>query len=321
MEANAIVVCGLDGVLALLEHRLHHLASESGERNWEAFHAACGDDMPNLPLIERLNQARAEGSHIVLVSGRSAQVREQTLRWLDDWHIGYDGLWLRSPSDFRPAHEYKASLLASHYPGVAIHRVYESARQLDVARWCTEQQIPYTLVGHNQGDGESREQLDLKVIHHGCGHTMLHPFYGDNDFIWSERCNQLTVTPCALCHADQQRQERAQRTAHARLQASERGLPPLEGSDKQTAWAEGVRLNAFGAIDKVMRWAEQVTPHAREEDPDHWDTLLQGMTRAIHWLEQQSDAKWWIDHRHAISNNLDSGRAMLSAIAVEHGYL
>ena len=321
MDNEAIVVCGLDGVLALLEHRLHHLYNESGERDWANFHAACAEDMPNLPLIERLNQARSEGARIILLSGRSAAVREQTLRWLQDWHIGYDALWLRPAGDFRPAHEYKASLLASHYAGIAVRRVYESARHLDVAHWCEQQQIPCTLVGHNQGNGESREQQDLKVIHHACGHTMLHPFYGDDDFVWAERCLQLASSPCALCQAAQHQQEREQRTMQARLQARDRGLPPLEGSDKQVAWAEGIRMEAFAAIDKVLNWADKVAEQACEEDPDHWDALRHGMQRAIAWLEQQTDAKWWIDHRQAMANNLDSGRAMLSAIAMERGYL
>lgn len=320
MNHSALVVCGLDGVLALLEHRLHHLYNEEGKRDWEAFHATCGGDMPNLPLIERLNQARAEGAQVILLSGRSAEVREQTLHWLAEWHIGYDALYLRAPRDFRPAHEYKAAVLAQNHPGQELRRVYESARHLDVARWCTEQGVAWTLVGQNQGNGESREQQDLKVIPHACGHTMLHPFYGDDDFIWPERAIQLAASACALCQAEEQAREQRQRSEQARQQARERGLPPLEGSERQVAWAEGIRINAFGAIDKVLRWAEQVAPQAQQEDPDHWDSMRQGMARAIEWLEQQGDAKWWIDHRHGMGNNLDSGRAMLSSIAMEQGF-
>jgi hypothetical protein len=320
-DNKPLVVCGLDGVLALLEHRLHYLYNEEGPRDWEGFHAACGEDMPNFKLIDRLNQARGEGAQIILISARSSAVREQTLRWLSDWQIGYDALWLRPPRDFRPTEEYKAEILTRHYPGVAVRRVYESTRQLGMARWCRQQDIPCTLIGHNQGNGESREQLELMVLPHPCGHTMLHPFYGDDDYGWAERARQIATGPCALCHADEQLRERQQQAEQARLQAAQRGLPPLEGSDRQVAWAEGVRLGAFGAIDKVLRWVEQVEAQAMAEDPDYWQGVKQGMQRAILWLEAQTDAKWWIDHRHGMANSLDSGRAMLSAIATELGYL
>ncbi len=320
-DDNALVICGLDGVLALLEHRLHHLYNEQGERDWSAFHAACDEDMANLDLIARLNRARDQGSRVILISGRSEAVRPQTLAWLERWHIGYDALWLRPARDFRPADEYKAAIIQQHYPGQGIRRVYESARRLEVARWCEAQGIPCTLVGSNQGNGESREQITLKVVHHSCRHTMLHPFYGDDDFAWDERAIQLAATPCALCQAQQREQEQQQRFIRARRQAEEMGLVPLEGSDRQVAWAETIRLDAWGAIERVRRWVEQVDAQAREEDPDYWYSVRQGIEQAIDWLAGQQEAKWWIDHRHGMRNNLESGKAMLASIASEQGYI
>jgi len=319
-EPQEIVICGLDGVLALLEHRLHHLYNEEGVKHWDRFLAACGEDMPNLPLIDRLNEARAAGTPVVLLTGRSAAARAQTLQWLADWHIGYDALWMRPERDFSRAAEFKAAVLAQHYPNVPIRRVYESETHLDVARWCAAQNIPYNLVGHNQGNGESREQLELKVVPHSCGHTMLYPFYGDDEFTWAERAQQLAQGPCRLCAAAERAEEQRKKAVQARFHAEERGLPPLEGSEKQVAWAETIRLNAFGAIDKVNQWVEQVNDQAEEEDPDHWHSVRQGIRKAAEYLESQIDAKWWIDHRHGIINNLDGGRALLSSIAQELGY-
>ncbi len=321
MSGNGeIVICGLDGVLALIEHRLHHLYNEEGVKDWERFLAACGEDMPNLPLIDRLNQARSEGVPVILLTGRSAAVREQTLAWLGQWQIGYDGLWMRPANDFKPAAEYKAALIAQQFPGTPIRRIYESDTHLDFARWCTGQNIPCTLIGHNQGNGESRDQLDLKVIRHACDHTVLYPFYGDDDFTWADRAQQLGQGACRLCAVEEQRREQRQKSEQAKLFAAELGLPPLEGSDKQVAWAETIRLNAFGAIDKVHRWMDKVDAKANEEDPDHWHMMRQGIGKATDYLEQQIDAKWWIDHRHGISNSLDGGRALLSSIAQELGF-
>jgi hypothetical protein len=320
-EQREIVICGLDGVLALIEHRLHHLYNEEGVKHWDRFHDACDDDMPNLPLIDRLNQARDEGVPVIIISGRSSSVKEKTEQWLSRWHIGYDALWLRPARDFSRAAELKASIIEQHYSDREIRRFYETVQHLDVARWCEQHTIPCTLVGHNQGNGADREQLDLKVIRHSCGHIVLHPFYGDDDYTWDERACQLADAPCRVCQADEQERERERKSTAARLQASERGLPPLEGSGKQVAWAETIRLSAFGAVDKVLKWIEEVDDKASEEDPDHWHEVKRGIEKAIAFLEEQIEAKWWIDHRHGIINNLDGGRALLSSIAQEKGYI
>lgn len=320
-EPGEIVVCGLDGVLALIEHRLHHLYNEQGLRDWEAFHAACGEDMPNLPLIHRLNQAREEGVPVVLLTGRSAAVRERTEQWLRRWRVGYDALWMRPPADRRPAVALKAAVLDQHYAGLRIRRVYESAQHLDVARWCTGRNIPCTLFGPNQGNGATRELFELKSVEHACGHLTLYPFYGDDDYAWDDRRGQLAQGPCLLCQAEEAAVERERRALEARLAARERGLPPLEGSDRQVAWAEGIRLTAFGAVDKVLKWVAQNEAQAEAEDPDHWQEVKQAIDKAVAYLQAQVEAKWWIDHRHGIMNNLDSGRALLSAVAQQQGYL
>jgi hypothetical protein len=132
---------------------------------------------------------------------------------------------------------------------------------------------------------------------------------------------QLGQGICRLCAAAGQQEERRKKAVQARHHAKERGLPPLEGSDKQLAWAETVRLGAFSAIDKVLKWVDEVSAEAEREDPDYWSTVTQGITRSITYLEEQTDAKWWIDHRHGMFNNLDSGRALLSSIAQEMGYM
>lgn len=315
-----IVICGLDGVLALLEHRLHFLYNEEGERDWDRFHAACVDDMPNVPLILRLNQARAEGIPVIIISGRSSAVQAATEAWLRQWDIGYDALWLRPPGDFKPAVQFKSAIIDQHYAGLKIRRIYETAQHLDVARWCTSRNIPCTLFGPNQGNGATRELFDLKLVEHACEHVMLYPFYGDDDYAWKDRHEQLAMGACLLCQAEEAAAEREQKAIEARLAARERGLPPLEGSDKQVAWAEGIRLTAFSAIDKVNKWIVDNDAQAEAEDPDHWHTVKQGIRRAARWLEEQVDAKWWIDHRHGIMNNLDGGRALLSAVMEQQGY-
>lgn len=319
-DNDEIVLCGLDGVLALIEHRLHHLHNDEGVRDWDAFYAACTDDMPNLPLAQRLNLAREEGYQVMLITGRSAAVRVQTEHWLNRWRIGHDSLWMRPAEDRTPTAELKIQIIQRHLAGRKIRRVYESAQQLDFARWCTQQGIPCTLFGPNQGNAAERELFDLRAVRHACEHVTLYPFYGDDDYAWTDRCEQLAQGTCLLCQADEVEAERRRKTEQAKLAARERGLAPLEGSDKQAAWAEGIRLSAFGAIDKVNAWIAQHDAEAEQEDPDHWHTVKQGIAKATAYLEEQVEAKWWIDHRHGIMNNLDAGRALLSAVAEQEGY-
>jgi FMN phosphatase YigB (HAD superfamily) len=84
-----IVVFDLDGTLALIEHRLHFL---EGKKNWRAFFAACKDDMPNEPIIEVLRGLRKQGYQIWIVSGRSDEVKEETVEWLKRFAIPHDHL-------------------------------------------------------------------------------------------------------------------------------------------------------------------------------------------------------------------------------------
>lgn len=106
-----VVIFDLDGTLALIDHRRHLLDwrdcpvcagmgtydGEGGEivnpcdhcdgtgrlkPDWPAFFRACVYDEPNLPVIAALHAHRAAGHHVMIVSGRSDEVRAETEAWL-----------------------------------------------------------------------------------------------------------------------------------------------------------------------------------------------------------------------------------------------
>lgn len=317
---NEIVICGLDGVLALMDHRLPYLQNEFGEPDWAGFHKACIHDMPNLPLIYRLNQAHQIGTRIVIISGRNVSTRQQTLQWLHQWQISYDDLWLSPSNSSQAIYKFKQNVLARNYPRQQVRRVYEFAQHIDTARDFNRKGIPCTLFGANQGNGAMRELFELKTIRHTCNHIMLYPFYGDDDHTWADRCAQLSENACLLCQANEMEAERAQQLAGIQSLAQERGLIPLEGSDRQVTWAENIRLTAYNSIDKVHEWMARVGPNIKDEDPDYWDMIERAIARAIIYLDNQTQARWWLDHRAAISNTLDSGRSLLNAVAEQEGY-
>lgn len=83
-----MIVFDLDGTLALDEHRVHHLRKEP--KDWTSYFAACAGDKPNWPVIEILTALKTKHpfERIGIWTGRSAEVMEETVKWLKDL-----GLW------------------------------------------------------------------------------------------------------------------------------------------------------------------------------------------------------------------------------------
>ena len=75
-----LYIFDLDGTLALIEHRRHFV--EGPKKDWPAFFAACVDDAPNVPVIRTLQTLRKSGAEIWIWSGRSDEVRSETIQWL-----------------------------------------------------------------------------------------------------------------------------------------------------------------------------------------------------------------------------------------------
>lgn len=71
----------LDGTLALIDHRRHLLDDHEDPHRWRKFYAGCVNDSPNTPVIE-LMKTLALTHDIRIWSGRSDEVKEQTLVWL-----------------------------------------------------------------------------------------------------------------------------------------------------------------------------------------------------------------------------------------------
>ena len=103
-----LAVVDIDGVLADVRHRLHHVTTRP--KDWEAFFAAASDD----PLLEpgRETVARlAEVYDIVYLSGRPERCREDTLAWFRRHGLPAGDLHLRRRNDFRPARVTKVEVL------------------------------------------------------------------------------------------------------------------------------------------------------------------------------------------------------------------
>jgi phosphoglycolate phosphatase-like HAD superfamily hydrolase len=107
----------LDGTLADLTHRLHHI--KGGKKDWRAFfsHDEVLKDEPIAHVIRLYEVIQCSTAHnnigenILIVSGRSDECREATEEWLFRNEITHDGLYMRKAGDKRPDNEVKRDIL------------------------------------------------------------------------------------------------------------------------------------------------------------------------------------------------------------------
>ncbi|MEU4211541.1 hypothetical protein AB0F13_16335 [Streptomyces sp. NPDC026206] len=103
-----VAVFDLDGTLADVRHRLHHLRSRP--RDWDAFFAAAGADPPLAEGVALLASG-ARRCEVAYVTGRPEHCRQDTLAWLAGHGLPEGRLLMRGPGDRRPARVSKPELL------------------------------------------------------------------------------------------------------------------------------------------------------------------------------------------------------------------
>jgi phosphoglycolate phosphatase-like HAD superfamily hydrolase len=147
--AELTAVVDLDGVVADVRHRLHHVTGRSGGggKDWQAFFAAAGDD-PLLDEGARTVRTLAEGYRIVYLSGRPERLRAVTEEWLHRHDLPAGPVLLRPDRDFRPARRYKLDALArlAETATVAL-LVDDDPRVLEEARQAGYDVLPATWMG------------------------------------------------------------------------------------------------------------------------------------------------------------------------------
>jgi hypothetical protein len=100
-------VFDIDGVVADVRHRLHHL---DRPRSWRGFFAAAGAD-GLLPEGARLVADLSREHEIVWLTGRPAWLRKTTADWLVEHELPGTEVHLRPDGDYRPASVYKLGVL------------------------------------------------------------------------------------------------------------------------------------------------------------------------------------------------------------------
>lgn len=115
------ILVDLDGTLCDLNGRDPYDASN------------CEDDLPHYEVIDWLDNAPCT---VLLLTGRNARFRPQTVEWLTEHEVPYHRLYMRPDGDSTPAPDFKEKLyeeqIAPNYQIVAV--VEDDSRCLEMWR-------------------------------------------------------------------------------------------------------------------------------------------------------------------------------------------
>jgi phosphoglycolate phosphatase-like HAD superfamily hydrolase len=138
----------VDGTLANVDPYLHHVRGSN--RDYDAFHEASIDALPNVEVVEMLNNAVADQHAILIVTSRKDKWRGLTSMWLAKNNLRAHALFMRSDEDNRPDYEVKRDILHkinNHWK--VLHAVDDNP---NVIRLWEDNQIPTTKIGTWDGD-------------------------------------------------------------------------------------------------------------------------------------------------------------------------
>jgi hypothetical protein len=113
VDIQGVAVFDIDGVVADVRHRLHHLAGRS--KDWYGFFDAADQD-PALEVGVELVQRLSAAHEIVWLTGRPAWLRGVTEDWLRSYDLPGTELHMRPGNDRRPARLYKLGVLRKLAP-------------------------------------------------------------------------------------------------------------------------------------------------------------------------------------------------------------
>jgi phosphoglycolate phosphatase-like HAD superfamily hydrolase len=130
--AEEIVIFDIDGTLADVSERIHHLRKKP--RNWNAFFAGMAQDKAIHSMVRLCNMLHASGIRIILCSGRSEEHRDETVKWLSEKGVHYHDLLLRKDQDRRSDTVVKREMLAAIDKTLILFVVEDRSRVVEMWR-------------------------------------------------------------------------------------------------------------------------------------------------------------------------------------------
>lgn len=120
--SRGIVVCDIDGTIANIDHRLHHVQKEP--KDWKSFFSEMDKDTVREDVKAQIKQCEEDGYDIIFVSARPEDYREVTERWLID-NVGYNFVLMRKGGDKRPDTIVKQEIYDKYLKHHNVVRVYD----------------------------------------------------------------------------------------------------------------------------------------------------------------------------------------------------
>lgn len=149
--------------------------------------------------------------------------------------------------------------------------------------------------------------MGRESITYACGHAETVQLYGPRQRRES-RARWLAESECGTCwkaQQDRERSERSERNAAANRAA---GLPGLQGSPKQVAWAETIRAEMLDGLTREQaRFTELLGDEGscrRAEMRENRERRLGHIGTVLAVLPEITSAKWFIDHCDDGTNGL-----------------
>jgi phosphoglycolate phosphatase-like HAD superfamily hydrolase len=113
MTAAQTIIVDLDGTLADIGHRRHHV--EGKRKNWPAFFKKMHLDPLNVWCRELMVAMKQAGYRIAIVSGRPDSYEEVIRAWLLQHQVPFDALHMRREGDYCPDDIVKREILHAHF--------------------------------------------------------------------------------------------------------------------------------------------------------------------------------------------------------------
>jgi hypothetical protein len=151
---SVLAVIDIDGVVADVRHRLHHVH----RHQWQQFFAAADAD-PLLVEGASLVADLERGHDIVWLSGRPEWLRPVTVDWLTRHRLPADEVHLRPDGDYRPARVFKLAVLRAVAPRAIAAFVDDDVEVVDAALAAGYPAVLADWVPKDAGLREAQEHL------------------------------------------------------------------------------------------------------------------------------------------------------------------
>lgn len=110
--SNQWIIFDIDGTLADIGHRLHHIKGE--KKDWYGFNSRMKDDGLKFDIYMLYEMCKSRYK-IAIVTGRFEEYREVTTDWLMRNGIYWDELHMRPSEDYRSDDIIKQDILKKHF--------------------------------------------------------------------------------------------------------------------------------------------------------------------------------------------------------------